>query len=1632
MSRAAQKGTANHATQQSVANASRVQAKLSVGKAGDSYEREADRVADQVVSGRTSDATAGGASQSVAPTISRLVSRKPEARLSPDSLMKSGEEKEEPQAKLQAKEKEEESQAKLQCQEEEEAQAKLQAKEKKEQPQAKLQCQEEEEAQTKLQTKEKEEEPQAKLQCQEEAQTKLQTKEKEEEPQARLQPKGEEEEEAAQTKLQPKGIEKEEKEKPLQAKGEPRANVRDKRHYPVLDQVEDKLFANKGRGETLDDETRRQMEVGFGADFSGVKIHTGGDAEAMSRDLKAQAFTHGNDIFFNSGKYAPESLHGKTLLAHELTHVVQQGAAKQKVSQERVAENDAKRNQAPPEPTDVPARQAEKASEKQAAALAKGAQPAPTTPGTLGDSTAAPIKPDAEVAEKPQAEGKEKPEGEEKGKEKGVPAAEKGKDGTKKQGAGKAKGKKGGGIGAYLRQVTEKVFQSKKSKITQLAGNEKKKDPADEKLKQTESAVVPPAAEGESRANAGQVAKVEQTEAPKPDEKKAKESFDQALDNAVPATLEEVDKFKEEGKGRVVGEAVKGVVSTDTQDVKSAYQEVENAPEPAPPEPSQELPEVEVAPETESIDPGDGLVAEVKPEHVDFSEYENESDEMLKKEGIEQEHLDLVDEGELAEANKERKQLKAQVKDGPSEVRAEEAKEKQQVNESLKREELEGRQKMRDQRQQALQGARGDQQKTKSAMELKRQQVTDHINGIYTRANTAVKQKLENLEKQSLKAFDQGQAKATKSFENNVNRRIDAFKARRYDRIGGSLLWAKDKLFGMDDLPEVENIFESEKSRFVTAVDGLVKTITEDNKRVVQECREIVANARKEIETYVEGLGPALKQVGSDAMKEMKGKLDALDTQINDKEKELQKKLAEKREAAIKAIEEKIEKMKEAMSGLISKLGNLLLEAMMKFFKWALKKAGYSPDQLMEIINKGKAVIKKIVGDPIAFLKNIVTAVKNGIGQFKKNIKKHLIAGMVSWLTGAMADVPIQLPEKWDLKGILHLVLQILGLTWDRIRTKLVKRIGEKAVRVAETTVDIVKRIVVEGPIALWEMIKEKAASIKQQVMDGIRNWAITQIVKQGILKLVSMLNPAGAIVQAVLAIYNTVMFFVENWQRIVEFVKSIFNSISDIAMGKLSKAAQMVENAMAMTIPIIMGFLARFIGLSGIGKTITDIIKKIRKPIDKVVDKVIDKVVGMAKKLLMKGKAGVKALKEKGLAIIQWWKKRKKLQTKNGESHTIYFKGKGKSAKLMIASTPTEYTDYVRDLIKDQGLDAKDSNVKKALKIADDIDKEKAKTVSKDKEKQQAKDIAEMVDKLVTATKDLPLADAGGKNTAPSYGPIRNGWGTFAKVKYLQSPHDIGSEPKVPNDPNFEAINIRRKDKGSLYVKGHLLNDNLGGPGTTWKNLTPITGAANSDHKVNFEKIPKIAVNGTDARITKSPKTPIGAMEDFRCVATYGRSLPPAHAVLSDMESETYPAGWKDEWDAKTVIRILEAEQFVPNTIECSVRYKNKLADPWKTHGYTVKNDISYGDLNKYQLVASPKVTFEFAKEIDWSKSDFRQAMAKVMKLELIGEKRAKAIYDRFIDKGSIHSFKAVTGITLKALSSRNERYSFKLGNKS
>ena len=96
------------------------------------------------------------------------------------------------------------------------------------------------------------------------------------------------------------------------------------RETEATPEVEATIEQTRGGGRSLDAGIQRQMESAFGTNFSEVRVHTDSTADALNQSLSARAFTTGQDIFFRQGEYNPGSSSGKELLAHELTHVVQQ------------------------------------------------------------------------------------------------------------------------------------------------------------------------------------------------------------------------------------------------------------------------------------------------------------------------------------------------------------------------------------------------------------------------------------------------------------------------------------------------------------------------------------------------------------------------------------------------------------------------------------------------------------------------------------------------------------------------------------------------------------------------------------------------------------------------------------------------------------------------------------------------------------------------------------------------------------------------------------------------------------------------------------------------------------------------------------------------------------------------------------------------------------------------------------------------------------------------------------------------------------------------------------------------------------------------------------------------------------
>jgi Domain of unknown function (DUF4157) len=306
------------------------------------------------------------------------------------------------------------------------------------------------------------------------------------------------------------------------------------------------------------------------------------------------------------------------------------------------------------------------------------------------------------------------------------------------------------------------------------------------------------------------------------------------------------------------------------------------------------------------------------------------------------------------------------------------------------------------------------------------------------------------------------------------------------------------------------------------------------------------------------------------------------------------------------------------------KIGRVFGGFAIRFFTWAGQQVlgllqiifEVLAPSVMPYLRKAAGAFTQIIRNPVGFIRNLVRAGIEGFKNFAKNFTNHLRRSLIEWITGALSGAGVYIPQAFELKEIVKFVLSVLGLTWTNVRGKLLRLIPESVVRAVETGLDFVVTLVKEGPAAAWEKIKESLSNLKEMVIEQIMSFVESRIVQAAITKLVTSLNPAGAFIQAILAIYNTIMFLVERLTQIGRVLASFIDSIASIAAGNVGSAAARVEQTMAGLLTLVISFLARLVGLGKVSDAVKNIVDKIRAPIDKALDKVVDWIIAMAKRI--------------------------------------------------------------------------------------------------------------------------------------------------------------------------------------------------------------------------------------------------------------------------------------------------------------------------------------------------------------------------------------------------------------------------------
>ncbi|MGH4016783.1 MAG: hypothetical protein ACRDSL_23190 [Pseudonocardiaceae bacterium] len=780
-----------------------------------------------------------------------------------------------------------------------------------------------------------------------------------------------------------------------------------------------------------------------------------------------------------------------------------------------------------------------------------------------------------------------------------------------------------------------------KGKQTQVG----KHPPAKSEATASQAAAKPPQDDKEAQ---GKTANAEKMNAAKPGEFD-KAAFIKAVNDAIaaqaPKNLDEADKFGDSGKADAVKGQVQGKVGAGK---KASAGEIESTTK-APPDTSKakEKQVTPLKPDQPPPTPGAPDASKAVPDKAppaatDFSAGPKQVDQQMADAQVTEEQLAKSNEPEFQGALKDKKAGEQHAATAPGQVRGKEA---QTLSGAKAQAAQAGATAMTalsaDRKQAGAQVAKGK-EGAKGKDESKRAEVTAKLQKVFDATKKDVEDILSGLDKKVDEKFTKDEKAARDAFTAEHKRKMDEYKDKRYSGFTGKLRWVKDQFAGLPD--EANQIFVQARKGYVDRMQQVISGIADVIGADLTKAKQRIATGRTQLQAEVKSLGPGLEAIGKEAAAEFSGKFDELTESVDAKGKELVDTLATKYNEALKSVDDEIAAEKEKNKGLIAKA----VDAVKGVIDTILK----LKDLLLGILAKAAQAVMAIIKDPIGFLGKLVSAVGAGLKAFIANIAGHLKKGLVGWLMGAMSGAGLELPAKFDLRGIIMMIGSLLGLTWAAIRGRIISRgVPAQAMETVEQSAPVAQKLRSEGIGGIWEQIKEKVGDLKENLFSKISEYLIPTVLIAGITWIISLLNPASAFIKACKMIVDIVTFIVERGAQIVQFVNAVLDAVIAIAGGGAGGVPALIENALALSIPVLIGALAAILGISGIADKVKKFFQSLSKPVMKAVDWVVGKIVAFGKKIWAKLRGAGKKAKDKIKSLL---KPVTKTFSMKGSSHNV------------------------------------------------------------------------------------------------------------------------------------------------------------------------------------------------------------------------------------------------------------------------------------------------------------------------------------------------------------------------------------------
>ncbi len=959
----------------------------------------------------------------------------------------------------------------------------------------------------------------------------------------------------------------------------------------------------------------------------------------------------------------------------------------------------------------------------------------------------------------------------------GAAGAHPGAAGEEPPAAGPVAGKKGGGGREVVLKMKEppadispashKRLAASRSAAGHAAGAAAALPSAASHVDEARGAVTPPSAEADAKAAADLVTALGQRPKPSPEVEQLCQQIYAIITSKTPDDEPSLIATDPEKMASDAGDQLKGNVQGDVNKVGESYSPLDQKPAGTPGQPGQPVTDPGAAAPTPPIDAANAAPDPIPPEDASLDADAADAKSQTAAAGMDTEAAKLAKSGPVADARAAQGELDTTAKEDPAKVIAQQQTTLAKASSDMAALQKSAMDALVASRKATTSHAGAQQHQMVGSEESMRTQASTQAQAIFSEAQTKVNALLQPLPQTATQKWDAGVAIASRKFKQALKQVEDWLKD-RHSGVGGAVLGVWDDVTGLpgwvtDEYKKAEEIFGNE-------ICDLARGISTDVNGVIMACEAIIGDARSRINGVFASLPASLQTWAAGEQGKFGQQLDGLTQHAHDVQNNFTRDLVKSASQSFQDARDQLHALREKAKGLIGRIKDAIdafLKDPVKFIIEALLEIlSIPPAAFWAVVAKIQKVVKDIADDPLKFASNLMKAIGQGFSQFFDHILTHLLKGFINWLTGGLASAGVMLPKDASLKSIVTFILQLMGITWPRIRKLLAKHIGEQNVALLEKAYAIVANLIALGPEGVFEMIKQKLdpATILNQIIKAAVDYMIKAVVEAVAARIILLFNPVGAVLEALEAIYRVLKWIFVNAARIFHLVETVVNGIADIIAGNIGGLANAVEKALAQLIPPVIDFLADYLGFGDLPDKVRDTILSLQA----WVEGVLDEVIGW---LVEKGKALLKAI---GLGGDEKDKKKGKGEvgesvafTAGAEQHRLWVEVSVGKPKIMMASGAAAVVDYLgSDRVKkaagaDPSLNAKVSEASQlagatdldAKKVLDEMAASKEDDASKDNQTVKSKEqqLAGLLAEILNAVKEgLSIFDIIGKPIDP------------------------------------------------------------------------------------------------------------------------------------------------------------------------------------------------------------------------------------------------------------------------------------------